>query len=113
MVKSYITKTSYAAICFFFAISCVCPAVTTKITSHSTAADFTAGETKNTVIESDGTIKLARSSLTIDLGKSLKDVWIINSIVIGADGSVYLGTSPNGVIIKYKQGTTTQLYPLA
>lgn len=113
MVKSYITKTSFAAICFFFAVLCVCPAVTTKITSHSTAADFTAGETKNTVIESDGTIKLARSSLTIDLGKSLKDVWIINSIVIGADDSIYLGTSPNGVIVKYKQGSTTQLYPLA
>ncbi len=111
MVKFYITKTFFASICFFFAVSCVCLAVTTKITRHSTAADFTAGETKNTVIESDGTIKLARSSRTIDLGKSLKDVWIINSIVIGADGSVYLGTSPNGVIVKYKQGRTVQLYP--
>jgi WD40 repeat protein len=112
MVKSYTSKKTVTAICILFAVSCQCFAVTTKITSHSTAADFTAGETKNTVIESDGTIKLARNSKPIDLKESLKDAWIINSIVEGSDGSLYLGTSPNGAIIKYKDGKTTKLYPI-
>jgi len=114
--KSYISKVplkiSVAAICIFFAVSCGSLAVTTKIVSHSTAVDFTAGETNNTVIDSDGTIKLARSSQQIDLKESLKNAWIINSIVTDSDGSLYLGTSPNGIIVKYKQGKATRLYPV-
>ena len=85
-------------------------AVTSKISRHSTAEDFLKGETDNTSIDSDGRITLARQAKTIDLGDTLDSSWSINSVVAMPNGTVYLGTSPNAELIKYKNGKTTFIY---
>ena len=89
--------------------ACNCPAVTSKIIKHKTFDDFSKGKTQNTIISSRGTISLAASSQT--LTADFNDVWTINSIVCKDDGSVYIGTSPNGQIYKYKDGKTVCIYP--
>lgn len=85
-------------------------AVTSKIDRHTSAEDFLKGTTDNTSVDSDGTIRLSRQTEPIELGKLLDDAWSINSIVAAAKNTVYLGTSPNGRIIKYKNGKATILY---
>jgi len=84
-------------------------AVTSKIDRHTSAEDFLKGTTDNTSVDSDGTIRLSLQTEPIKLGKLLDDTWSINSIAV-AKGTVYLGTSPNGRIIKYKKGRATMLY---
>ncbi len=86
-----------------------CFAVTSKIIKHKSMEDFSKGETKDTVINSRGNITLAWA--TAILTEDFNDVWIINSILRDDDGSVYLGTSPNGQIYTYKDGKTTCIYP--
>ncbi|MCK5174775.1 MAG: hypothetical protein KAR47_15380, partial [Planctomycetes bacterium] len=39
-------------------------------------------------------------------------VWIINSIVVASDSTVYVGTSPNADIIKYTDGEAEKIYPV-
>jgi len=89
----------------------VCPGVTSTITRHSTAAVLLKGETNKTTISSKGTITLSRARRRIDLGNLLDDVWAINTIAVDCRGSVYLGTSPNGEIIRYAGGKAERLYP--
>ncbi|MFA5291543.1 MAG: hypothetical protein WC496_00760 [Phycisphaerae bacterium] len=89
--------------------ACACPAVTSKIIRQKTIDDFSKGKIQNTVISSRGTISLAAASQT--LAADFNDVWTINSIVCKDDGSVYIGTSPNGQIYKYKDGKTVCIYP--
>jgi len=85
-------------------------AVTSKLTRHSTQADFLKGETENVIIDSRGTIRLARA--WSQLAADFKKVWAINTIV--ADGqTLFLGTSPNGRIYKYHDGRLTKIYPPA
>ncbi len=86
--------------------------VTSKITRHSKAVDFLKGETENTIIDSEGSIRLARRTIELDCGNLLEDVWIINSLITLPDGTIYLGTSPNGDIIKYKDGKAVRIYPV-
>jgi hypothetical protein len=89
--------------------ACTCSAVTSKIIRHKTFDDFSKGKTNNTVISSRGTISLAAETQT--LADDFNDVWTINSIACKDDGSVYIGTSPNGQIFKYKDGKTVCIYP--
>lgn len=84
-------------------------AVTSKITRHSSSSELLKGRTENVVVSSRGTIKLGRSAKV--LVKEFEDVWSVNSIV-EAKGIVYIGTSPNGAIYKYKQNKLTKIYPL-
>ena len=56
-------------------------AVTSKVVRHSSAADMLKGTVERAVIDSDGTITLARQTKEIDVGKLLKDVWTINAVV--------------------------------
>jgi len=112
MKNSCTTKIIITAGLAVFVVAGLCSAVTSKITRHSSAADLLKGETAGTVIDSEGTIKLAREATEIDCGRLLKDIWIINAIVADSAGSIYLGTSPNGDIIKYAEGKATRLYPL-
>ncbi len=84
------------------------PAVTSKVTRHSTQDDFIEGETENIIIDSRGTIGLGRAWQV--LADELEDVWAINSMVT-ADDSVFLGTSPNGLIFQYRKGKLTKIYP--
>ncbi len=86
-------------------------AVTSEMTRHSTAAELLKGKTEQTQIDSDGTIRLARQSKTIDCGTLLEKVWSINALVIGPDGGVYLGTSPNGQIFRVLEGHAEVVYP--
>ena len=99
-----------AALLLITALTSSAYAVTSKISRHSTAKDFLKGETDNTSIDSDGRITLARQAKTIDLGDKLDSSWSINSIVAMDNGTVYLGTSPNAELIKYKNGKTTFIY---
>lgn len=92
--------------------NCSALAVTSQITRHATAADFLKGQTENVVIDSEGTIQLARQAVEIDCQNLLENTWIINTIVSDNSDALYLGTSPNGKIIKYDNGKAEQIYPL-
>ena len=102
MKKLHIRKVSLLAASAMLMLSGMCPAVSSKITRHQTAAQLLKGETENTIIDSEGTIKLAREAKEINFGRLLKDVWIINTVISDSAGAIYLGTSPNGGIIKYR-----------
>jgi len=86
-----------------------CWAVTSKITRHSSVVDLSKGKTEDIVVGSKGTLQLGRAAEL--LVEEFEDVWSINSIVI-KDGTVYLGTSPNGGIYEYRLGKLTKIYPL-
>lgn len=85
-------------------------AVTSQITRHSSAAQLIKGETCDVVIDSEGTIELARHFELIDLGVLLDRTWTINSIVADSKGNIYAGTSPNGMILKYEDKKATVFY---
>lgn len=105
--------TTLIALSTILLVSAICPAVTSKTTTHSTASAFLKGETENTIIGSRGTISLAAQASEIDLGGLLKDAWIVNAIVKDADGNIYIATSPNGDIIKYTaDGKAEKIYPV-
>jgi len=89
--------------------SSACLAVSSKITLHSSSADFYKGQAKDIVIDSRGTFQLGRAAEV--LVAELQDVWSINSIVVSG-GTVFMGTSPNGGIYKYSLGKLTRIYPL-
>jgi hypothetical protein len=95
-----------------FLSHCPAAAVTSHVTRHNAAADFLKGQTENAVIDSEGTIQLARQATEIDCQNLLRDVWMINTIVSDNSGILYLGTSPNGKIIKYDNGKAEQIHPL-
>ena len=86
---------------------CVCEAVTSKITRHSSSGDFLKGEPNDVVIGSRGTIELGRRSEV--LVKEFQDVWSINSIVVIGD-TVYIGTSPNGGVFAFSAGELKEIY---
>lgn len=50
----------YAFVCLILSSSCL--AVSSKITRHSTGADFLKGQVENTIVGSKGTISLGRSA---------------------------------------------------
>ncbi|MHC5059915.1 MAG: NHL repeat-containing protein [Planctomycetota bacterium] len=112
MKKFLLGKMSCFVVLAVLVISGISTAVTSEISRHRSAGDLLKGETENTIIDSEGTIKLARKSAQIDLARVLKDVWIINTIVADSAGTIYLGTSPNGDIIKYSNGEATRIYPV-
>jgi len=84
-------------------------AVTSKITRQSSSKDLLQGKTEGVVISSRGTIQLGRASKA--LAADLDDVWSVNSIVVSG-GTIYIGTSPNGSIYKYRLGALTKIYPV-
>ncbi len=93
-----------------------CLAITSKIIRHKSMEDFSKGKTHDTVINSRGNITLAAATqvLVEDFNNCRKaspsEVWIINSILHTKDSSIYIGTSPNGQIYRYKDGKTTCIY---
>ncbi|NIA16876.1 MAG: hypothetical protein GWO86_00870, partial [Planctomycetes bacterium] len=97
------------SIMLILAIAPVSVAVTSKIVRHKNAADLDAGKTDNVVISSRPTIQLGRKAEV--LSDDFDDAWVINTIVASDDGTIYLGTSPNGSIFKYKSGKLTKIYP--
>ncbi|MEJ2701072.1 MAG: hypothetical protein P8Z79_01375 [Sedimentisphaerales bacterium] len=94
------------------ALSSACFAVTSKVVRQASSADLIKGHGEKVVIGSRGTIQLGRAAETlIDPSPNFDDVWSINSIVVSG-GTVYFGTSPNGVIYRYNIGRLKKLYPL-
>ena len=114
MKSLHTRKVLLIALASFTLLHSVVCAVTSQVTYHRSAADLLKGETENVIINSEGTIKLARKATEIDCTDLLEDVWIINTIVTDSDGNVYIGTSPNGDIIKYNSasGLAKKIYPL-
>ena len=88
-----------------------CSAVTSKITKHKSIDDFSKGKTQDTVINSRGNIMLAGATELL-AAEDFNNVWVINSILRADDGSIYVGTSPDGKIYRYKDGKTTCIYQL-
>ena len=111
MTNSCKIKPIYCSILAIFTLVIPTNAVNSITTRHKTAADLLKGETENVVIDSEGTIKLARQSKNLDLGDLAKDVWTINTIVTTTEGTVYLGTSPNGEIIQLQNDNPQIIYP--
>ena len=87
-----------------------CPgwAITSKITRQSTSKELLQGKTDGVLVTSRGNIQLGRAAKV--LATELKDAWAINSIAVSGS-TVYLGTSPNGIIYKYHLDKLTRLYP--
>jgi len=90
-------------------LACPSWAVTSKITRQSSSKELLEGKTEQVVVSSRGTIQLGRAAKV--LTAEFKDVWSVNSIVVSG-GTIYIGTSPNGSIYKYRLGTLTKIYPL-
>jgi outer membrane protein assembly factor BamB len=84
-------------------------AVTSKVVRQDNATDFQKGQTKDVIIGSEGTLQLGPESQV--LASDLADAWTVNAIIADASGAIYIGTSPNGAIYKYANGTLKKLYP--
>ena len=87
------------------------PAVTSVITRHITSADFLKGDVENIVIDSAGALRLARRTTTIDCGELLKDVWAVNCMLADSRQALYLGTGPNGKVLRILNDQAVQVYP--
>lgn len=92
-------------------LSAAAPGVTSVITRHSTSADFLKGDTENVVIDSSGILRLARRTSHVDCGELLKDVWAINCLLADNRQALYLGTGPNGKVIRILNDQAVQVYP--
>jgi len=92
-------------------VQLACPtwAVTSKITRQSSSKELLKGKAEGVVVSSRGTIQLGRAAKV--LATEFEDVWSVNSIVVSG-GTVYIGTSPNGCIYKYRLGALTKIYPV-
>jgi len=99
MVKLNRNRIFHSAILALLISTVPCSAVTSKITRHSSQADFVKGKTKNVVLTSQGTIQLSRDWAA--LLEDIPDAWAINCIAAGKAGELFIGTSPNGCIFKY------------
>ncbi len=95
-----------------FAVTSNIMAVTSKINRFGAAADLIKGQTNDTIIDSNGSIQLANKSQIIEARENFGDVWLVNSLVVLNDDTVYVGTSPNGKIFRVKGSEMTQIYPV-
>lgn len=86
-------------------------AVTSVITRHAQSEDFLKGKIENIMMDSDGTLRLARKADSVIGSDRLVGVWTINTILAEIGGAIYCGTSPNGTIFKYNQQQLEVLYP--
>ncbi len=86
-------------------------AVTSVITRHAQSEEFLKGKIENIMVDSEGTLRLARRAETQIATRDLIGVWTINTMLAEADGAIYCGTSPNGTIFKRTRGQTEVLYP--
>ena len=84
-------------------------AVTSKITRQASSKDLLAGETKDVIVTSRGTIQLGRAAKV--LATDFDGVWSVNCIIISG-GTIFIGTSPNGDIYKYSLDKLSKIYPL-
>lgn len=83
-------------------------AVTSKVTRQASSKDLLAGETDGVIVTSRGTIQLGRAAKV--LASEFENVWSVSSIVVSG-GTIFIGTSPNGNIYKYRLDKLTKIYP--
>jgi outer membrane protein assembly factor BamB len=86
-------------------------AVTSAILRQKTSDDLLKGKSDGVIVDSQGVIRLAQKTEKLDCGKLLDDAWTINSILSDQNGTIYAGTSPQGKIIRLRDGNTELLYP--
>ena len=84
----------------FAAVALPAAAVTTSHWTQANEADFKAGKTHNVVTTSLGHLRLARSVKTL-LAEEAK-VGAVYALAEAADGTVYAGTGPQGVLLRIK-----------
>jgi len=108
-------RTTLPNVLLFFVLlaffSSTASAVNSVITRHNTSVDFLKGDTDNIIINSNGTLSLARKTVSIDCGDLLKDVWAINCLAADTRGALFLGTSPNGTVLRVLNDKAVQVYP--
>ena len=92
-------------------LSVAAPAVTSVITRHNTGVDLLKGDTENVIIDSNGTLRLARRTVSIDCGDLLKNVWAVNCLLVDTRKALYLGTSPDGKVFRVLNDQAVQVYP--
>ena len=95
----------------FILLGAPAPAVTSVITRHTSSDDFLKGDTEHIVIDSAGSLRLARRTTHIDCGDLLKDVWAINCMLADSRQALYLGTGPNGKVLRVLNDQAVQVYP--
>jgi hypothetical protein len=76
------------------------PAVTTSHWVHGNEADFEAGTLHNVVVTNLGDVKLSRAVTVIQ--QEDPNVTTVNCLAAGADGVIYAGTGPKGVLLSVK-----------
>jgi outer membrane protein assembly factor BamB len=106
-------KTASLCIAATVFLTSTCFAVTSVITRHKSGDVLMKGTTENTVVDSRGIIRLAPKTEKLNLGKELDDVWVIHDILADKTGTLYIGTSPQGKVIRVRDGKTDILYPKA
>jgi hypothetical protein len=80
-------------------------AVETSHWSHTTEADFKAGTFHNVVATNLGDLKLSRATKTLVAQDA--HVSSVNVMAEAPDGTIYAGTSPEGVLLAIKDGKAT------
>lgn len=95
----------------FAILAAASSAVTSVITRHNTGPDFLKGDTENIVVDSSGRLRLARRTMHIDCGDLLKNAWSVNCLLADSRQALYLGTSPNGTVIRILNDKAMQVYP--
>jgi hypothetical protein len=82
-------------------------AVKTETWDHKTSADFESAKLEKALVTSRGQIVLA-PQINVLL-KDRKDVDYVNAIVQAADGAIYAGAGPEGIVFRV-DGDTTEPY---
>jgi hypothetical protein len=106
-------KTTTLCIAAAVLLTATCPAVTSVITRHKSGDVLSKGTMENTVVDSRGIIRLAPKTEKLGLEKELEEVWAIHTILADKTGTLYIGTSPQGKVIRVRDGKTDVLYPKA
>jgi len=84
-----------------------CLGVKTVYVKHNSEEQFKKGDPCSVLINSEGEISLAYQ--TLKLLSNEDDVWVVNAIVKGPDGSVYAATSGEGYIYRLQEGKKPEI----
>ena len=77
-------------------------AVQTSFIEHNTEKQFKGGDPNGVLISSQGELSLGQDTKTLISDEG--DVWLVNAMVKGTDGSVYAATSGKGYIYRLRKG---------
>lgn len=111
MIKSSFLKV--LSVVVILSSACSVEAVTSAILRQKTSDDLIKGKTEAVIIDSEGVIRLGQKTHKLDFGALLDEVWTINTVLVDSSGTLYAGTSPQGQIIRFRDGKTDVLYSQA